>query len=137
MVRISKKLSPRWGRGTCAIPSPREVDALMRRVRRGEVITINELRKAVAREHGATIGCPLTTGIFSWVAANAAAEGRAAGEKSTTPYWRTLKSGGELNSRYPGGLRAMVPRLRAEGHTVVQKGNRYFVADFEKVLARL
>lgn len=137
VVRISKKLSPRWGRGTCAIPSPREVDALMRRVRRGEVTTVNELRKVVAREHGATIGCPLTTGIFSWLAANAAAEAHAAGEKSTTPYWRTLKSGGELNSRYPGGVRAMVPQLRAEGHTVVQKGTRYFVADFEKVLARL
>jgi hypothetical protein len=128
--------SKRWGEGTCAIPAPREVDALMRRIPRGRLTTINQLREAVARKHGATIGCPITTGIFSWIAAHAAAEAATAGETNITPYWRTLKVKGELNPKYPGGIPALTARLEAEGHTVVQKGKRFFVRDFEQSLSR-
>ena len=97
-------MSARWGRGTVVIPAPFEVDALMKRVPRGKLTTINEIRAALARKHRATIGCPITTGIFAWIAANAAAEAAAAGQKAITPYWRTLKAGGQLNEKYPGGL---------------------------------
>jgi hypothetical protein len=41
-----------------------------------------------------------------------------------------LKNGGELNPKYPGGIEALRTRLQAEGHQVVQKGKRFFVADF-------
>lgn len=133
---IDHKQSKRWGEGTCAIPAPREVDALMRRVPRSQVTTINELRQAVAKKHHATIGCPITTGIFSWIAAHAAAEGAAAGETNITPYWRTLKTKGELNPKYPGGIAALTARLEAEGHAVIQKGKRFFVRDFEQSLFR-
>jgi hypothetical protein len=134
---IDSDQSKRWGEGTCAIPAPREVDALMRRVPRGRLTTINQLREAVARKHGATIGCPITTGIFSWIAAHAAAEAASLGETNITPYWRTLKVKGELNPKYPGGIPALTARLEAEGHTVVQKGKRFFVRDFEQSLSRV
>lgn len=137
VIKIAGQLSKRWGEGTCAIPAPREVDALMRRVPRGRLTTINDLREAVARDHGATIGCPITTGIFSWMAAQAADEASAAGEANVTPYWRTLKTNGELNPKYPGGIPALTARLAAEGHSVFQKRRRFFVRDFEKALARL
>ncbi len=51
---IEGKLSKRWGTGTVAIPAPREVDELMRKVPKGKVATINEIRKgdrAQARRH--------------------------------------------------------------------------------------
>ena len=80
------------------------------------------------------MGCPLTTGIFAWLAAHAAEEAAAEGKKGITPYWRTLKSGGELNPKYPGGIKAQKARLEAEGHTIRRKGKRYVVADYEKVL---
>lgn len=67
--------------------------------------TINEVRLTLARKHGATIGCPMTTGIFARVAANAAEERRREGEKGITPYWRTLKTEGVINEKYPGGVR--------------------------------
>ena len=125
----------RWGTGTCVIPAPREVDELMRRVPRGKVTTIEALRKVLARRHGATIACPITTGIFAWIAANAAAEAERAKAKNTTPFWRTLKTGGELNPRYPGGIRLLKKKLSAEGHTVRQAGKRFFVAGFRERLA--
>lgn len=116
VIEITGRLSRRWGTGTCAIPAPREVDALIRQVRRGKLTTINELRAAVARRHGATIGCPMTTGIFAWIAAHAAAEDEAAGRKRITPWWRVLKEDGKLNPKFPGGLAEQARRLRAEGH---------------------
>lgn len=134
---IDETKSKRWGEGTFVIPAPKEVDALMRRVPKGKLTTIDILRKVLAHQHGATIGCPITTGIFAWIAAHAAAEAEAEGRKNTTPFWRTLKSQGELNPKYPGGIPALRRKLSAEGHKIIQKRKRYFVVDFEERLARL
>jgi hypothetical protein len=132
--RVTGKMSRRWGEGTMVIPAPLEVDALMKQVPKGKLSTINELRVALAAKHKATFACPMTTGIFSWIAAHAADEAEANGTKRITPYWRTLKTGGELNPKYPGGLKALTNRLRAEGHRIVSRGKRSVVADYEKVL---
>jgi hypothetical protein len=135
--KIEGKLATRWGRGTMVIPAPREVDALMRRVPRGKLVTIAELRAALAKRHKATIACPITTGIFAWIAAHAAEESLAQGKTRVTPYWRTLKAGGELNPKYPGGLAQLRKCLESEGHQVVTKGKRAFVADYEKRVVKL
>ena len=137
VFKIDATKSKRWGEGTFVIPAPMEVDDLMHRVPKGKLTTIDQLRKILARRHGATIACPITTGIFAWVAAHAAAEAAAEGKKRITPYWRTLKSNGELNSKYPGGIDELTRRLSQENHKIVQKGKRFFVADFEKRIARL
>jgi len=81
----------------------------------------------------------MTTGIFAWVAAHAAAEAAAQGKQDITPYWRTLKSGGQLNEKYPGGLEAQAARLREEGHPIEPgKGKRPPEAkDFEEHLVQL
>jgi hypothetical protein len=134
---IDSSKSKRWGIGTFVIPAPKEVDELMRRVPKGQLTTIDELRKTLARRHGATIACPMTTGIFAWIAAHAAAEGQAARESNTTPFWRTLKTGGELNPKYPGGISLSRRKLRAEGHVVKQKGKRFIVQGFTECLAAL
>lgn len=137
VVTIGDKMSRKWGTGTCVVPAPIEVDRIMSSVRKGRLITINEIRSALARKHGATIGCPMTTGIFAWIAAHAAAESEDAGRKRITPYWRTLKTGGELNPKYPGGIPNLKRRLKSEGHRVVRKGKRFVVSDFEKSLVRI
>lgn len=134
VVEIDGRMSKRWGEGTVVIPAPIEVDEVMKAVPKGKLITINEIRKRLARKHKATIGCPITTGIFAWIAAHAAEESVAAGKKRVTPYWRTLKVGGQLNEKYPGGIDGVRKQLEAEGHTVIQKGKRFLVRDFEKAL---
>ncbi len=135
--KITDKMSKRWGTGTVVIPAPVEVDEIMRKVPKGKLITINEIRMALAKKHGATIGCPLTTGIFAWVAANAADEQKQKGKKDTTSYWRTLKTGGVINPKYPGGAEEQKKLLEKEGHEVVQKGKKHIVADYEKSLMKL
>jgi alkylated DNA nucleotide flippase Atl1 len=131
---VSGRMTRRWGTGTFVIPSPFEVDALMKQVPKGRVVTINELRNALAKKHKTDFACPITTGIFSWIAAHAAGESEAAGAKRITPYWRTLKTGGELNPKYPGGVEGIAKRLRAEGHKVIQKGRRFLALDYEQKL---
>ena len=137
VVVITDKMSKRWGTGTVAIPAPLEVDGLMRRVPKGKLTTINEIREAVAKKHNATIGCPITTGIFAWVSANAAEELKQEGKTDVTPYWRTLKVGGILNPKYPGGIEGQKKLLEKEGHKIVQKGKNCVVADYGKALAEL
>jgi alkylated DNA nucleotide flippase Atl1 len=134
VVKIDDKMSKRWGTGTVVIPAPREVDEIMKKVPKGKLITINEIRKSLARKHDATIGCPITTGIFAWVAAHAAEEDAAEGKKEVTPYWRTLKTGGIINEKYPGGIDNIKALLESEGHNIVQKGKKYVVEEYESSL---
>ena len=132
--RLSGGMQRTWGKGTIVIPSPLEVDGIMKKVRKGKLITINRIREIVARRHGATIGCPICVGIFARIAAGAAGEELEEGRKRVTPYWRTLKGKGELNPKYPGGIEEQKLRLESEGHVVVAKGKRHVVEDYERRL---
>lgn len=135
--KVEGKMTTKWGTGTMVIPAPREVDEIMRSVPKGKVTTINEIRASLARKHRVNFACPMTTGIFAWVAANAAAEAQAEGKKRVTPWWRTLKTSGKLNPKYPGGIIAQSKLLRAEGHEIVSgKGKKPpTVKNFEKAIA--
>ncbi len=92
VVTLSENAQKHWKGRTMAIPSPMEVNEIMRHVPKGKLITIDQIRKIVAQNHGADIGCPLTCGIFTWIAAHAAMEAAAEGVKNITPYWRTLNA---------------------------------------------
>jgi alkylated DNA nucleotide flippase Atl1 len=134
--RIDEKMSSRWGTGTMVVPAPMEVHDIMRQVPKGKLVTINEIRALLASKHMVTIACPITTGIFAWIAAHAAAEAAEEGTLRTTPYWRTLRTGGELSAKFPGGISGVREKLEAEGHKVLRKGKRYFVENFEKALCK-
>lgn len=126
-----------WGKGRLVIPAPRQVDALMRKVPKGKLTTIDDLRAALAAEHGVQVTCPATTGIFAWIAAHAAEEDLADGRQRVTPYWRTLKKDGEVNPKYPGGVEAVRAKLAAEGHETIAKGKRVLVVDYARKRAKL
>ena len=68
-------------------------------------------------------------------AANAVEEAIQEGKLLDIPYWRTLKAGGFLNPKYPGGQEAHKKLLDKEGYKVLQKGKRYVVQDFQNHLA--
>jgi alkylated DNA nucleotide flippase Atl1 len=131
---IPERMVRTCGEGTLVVPAPLEVDSMMRKVPEGRLVTINQIREALARKHGTTIACPMGTGIFAWIAAGAAAEAAEEGETDITPYWRTLKEGGVINEKYPGGLEGQRAKLEAEGHVVVPKGKKLVVRDFRERL---
>lgn len=131
---IAGNMTKRWGEGTIVIPAPTEVNDIMKTVPEGKLITIDQIRKKLAEKHHATIGCPLTIGIFAWISAHAANEDALNGKKDITPFWRTLKTGGIINEKYPGGIDYQKQLLEREGHKVIQKRKKFIVQDYEKVL---
>ena len=66
------KFPKKFGQCRFVIPAPLEVDALMKKVPKGKLTTINKLRAALSKKHKTDFACPITTGIFSWIAAHAA-----------------------------------------------------------------
>jgi hypothetical protein len=134
---IPPRMTKNWGTGTLVIPAPIEVDQLMSKVPHGKLTTINDIRTALAKKHHATITCPLTTGIFASIAAHAGEEKRQEGKADVTPYWRTLKAGGLINEKYPGGFDLQKLLLESEGHIVIQRGKKFYVKDYLKSLASL
>ena len=115
---------------------PIDYDRAMRRVPFGKLLTVGDIRSYLARRSGADFTEPLTAGLFVSIAAWAS-EQRA---DNKTPYWRTLKAGGELNPKFPGGVEAQRARLEAEGHIILQRGRtniKYYVQGYEKALFSL
>ncbi|RJO61485.1 MGMT family protein [candidate division WS5 bacterium] len=140
VVKLAPNGQKHWHGETMVVPAPLEVDEIMRSVPEGKLITINEIRQMVAKKHKTDIGCPLTCGIFAWIVANAAEEMREKEEISDediTPWWRTLKSGGVLNEKFPSGPDMQKKLLEAEGHKVVQKGKKWMVEDYEKKVVKV
>ena len=123
----------RYGGTKMLIAPPLAYDEILRKVPYGNVITSCYIRNYLAKKHDADYTCPLTAGIFINIVAKASAE-RGTDE---TPYWRTLKKDGELNEKYPDGIDGQKMLLEMEGHTIIQKGKRYFVKDFTDKLFEL
>ncbi len=132
------KMAKRFGTGKMLIATPLLVDGLIRKVKRGKLVTTRIIRKKLARDFKADFTCPLTTGIFINIAARAAHEYRAAGRKDITPYWRVVKDDGGLNEKFPGGEADHAAKLRAEGHSLekIPRGKKLRVKDFEKSLQK-
>lgn len=131
-----EKAIKQWGGRTLVIAPPVDYDKYMRLIPEGKLITSNEIRKQIANDYHADVTCPLTAGIFINMAAWASSQRKT----DNTPYWRTLKSDGELNPKYPGGIEEQKTKLEAEGHSIIEKGRtnkRYFVEDYEQKLYKL
>ncbi len=75
IVEIPQAMAKRLGPGMMVIPKPLDVDALIRKTAKGKLVTVSEIRSRLARDSKVDIACPLTTGIFIRIAAEAAEEG--------------------------------------------------------------
>jgi alkylated DNA nucleotide flippase Atl1 len=125
----------KFGKGTMLIPTPKLVDGIIRQVPKGKLITVAEIRKKLARDHSADVACPLTTGIFVRIVAEAAHEASANGAKRVTPYWRVIRDNGELNPKFPGDFANQSRYLRSEGFAINRNGKKApVVKDFERHL---
>ncbi len=128
-----EKSIKKYGGDRMYFAPPIAYDKVMRLVPFGKLLTVGEIREHFAKQNGADFTEPITAGIFVSIAAWASYQR----ENDKTPYWRTLKANGELNSKYPGGTKAQKEMLEKEGHTIIQKGRtniKYYVKDYEQAL---
>jgi hypothetical protein len=118
--------------GEMVVSSPAEVDGLVRTIPPGAVITLDDLRSALAARHSVAVACPVSTAIFLNICARAAEERRALGvaHADLTPWWRVLKKGGFLNPKYPGGSDYQAELLADEGVRVSPLRRQPAVFDF-------
>ena len=136
IVELDEEASRKWGGRTMVIAPPIDYDNFMKKVPNGKLITIDTLRKAMAKKYGVDITCPLTCGIFVNICAWASYQRN----EDITPYWRTLKSDGELNVKYPESIELQKRLLEEEGHVIISKGTKnikYYVIYFKNSLMEL
>ncbi|MHC4066274.1 MAG: MGMT family protein [Planctomycetota bacterium] len=138
VVRVPTDKQKRFGGATLLIPRPLDVDAVMRKVPKGKLITHGQIRALLADESKAENSCAMTTGMFILIAAEAAEEARRAGRKRITPYWRTIKDDGRLNAKSPEGAAAQARKLREEGSKIEPARGKQppRVKDFERYLVK-
>ncbi len=135
-IITDEKSIKKYGGDRMYFAPPIAYDKIMRRVPYGKLLTVGEIREYFAKQSGADFTEPITAGIFVSIAAWASEQR----ENDKTPYWRTLKANGELNSKYPGGIKAQKEMLEKEGHTIIQKGRtniKYYVKNYEEALFSL
>lgn len=130
------KTIKQYGGNKMFFAPPLYYDELMKKVPKGKLITVKEMRDYLAKQNGADFTDPMTAGIFVQIVAWASFQRKS----DITPYWRTLKTDGELNDKYPEGVELQKKLLTEEGHTIIQKGRKnikYYVKDYEKSLIEL
>ena len=128
-----EKTIKKYGGTRMLLAPPLYYEKLMRKVPKGKLITAGQIREYLAKENNADFTCPLTAGIFINIVAWASYQRK----EDITPYWRTLKTNGELNNKYPEGVELQKRLLEEEGHTIIQKESKYYVKDFESKLIKL
>lgn len=132
-IVTDKKTIEKYGGEKMYFAPPMDYDRVMKQVPKGKLLTVGAIREYFARQNGADFTEPITAGVFVSIAAWASHQR----QDDPTPYWRTLKAGGELNPKYPGGVEAQKEKLEAEGHTVLTRGRtnlKYYVREYEKSL---
>ena len=135
-VIADEKSITKYGGNRMYFAPPIAYDKLMRTVPRGRLLTVGIMRDYLAKSAGVDFTDPITAGIFVSIAAWASHQR----EGDNIPWWRTLKAGGELNPKYPGGTDAQKALLEFEGHVIVARGRaniKYFVKDYENSLVEL
>jgi hypothetical protein len=127
---IPARMAGSAGKSTMIVPRPRDVEALMKTPRKGKLITMGQIRAKLAKAAKVDLCCPLTTGIFARLAAEAAEDDAAAGKSRITPYWRTARDDGKLMNKFPGGIAAQAKRLKKEGIEIAMVRGKPRVKDF-------
>jgi hypothetical protein len=127
---LTEPKGAKYPAGRMLIASPLAMDAALRTVPAGRVVTMPALRADLARQFGADYTCPITTGIFLRILAEAALED---GRAPAVPVWCVVRADGGCLDRIVGGPASQAARLQDDGVTIVQRRGRWFVADLERV----
>lgn len=127
----------RFGGRKVLIATPLLVDELVRKVPKGKLVTVKQIRENLCERFKAESTCPLTTGIFLRIVAETSEEDRRLGKKSLAPFWRVIREDGSLIDKFPGATRIQLARLNDEGHSTDASKKLPKVKDFEKRLVKL
>ena len=123
-------------KGMMYISTPSEISTIIKKVPKGKLTTTKLMAEELSKKHKADFTCPLTTGIFTSIVANAAEEEIEKGKKRVSPYWRVVKDRGYLYDKYLGQKSNQPKHLKGEGFKIVSSETKKgpIVKDYEKYL---
>lgn len=123
MLKHVGEETPVWfGRGLMLIANPQWVEDYIMTIPEGEFRTMDDLRHALAKRGNADFACPLTSGIFARVVAEASFYEQENGLQVTAPWWRLVKSDGTMNEKFPGQGDLQAELLEKEGVKLISRG---------------
>lgn len=96
---------------TILIPTPRLIEAFLNQLKPGETASVVEMREALARDHGAELTCPLTTGMFLRTVSEASLDPDSSVQ---APFWRLVDPSSPLAKKLSCGPEWIVAKRSAE-----------------------
>lgn len=102
--------------GLMFIATPEIIDAYIRKIPEGRQVGVKTMRKDLALEYGAEYTCPLTTGIFLRIVAEAAYEQYLETQsiEHLTPFWRVIIPNSPLAKKLSFGQDFLITQRKRE-----------------------
>ena len=115
-------------KGRMLIPASGDLRDAIRAIPEGRIATVTQIRHNLAAAHNADYTCPLVTGIFLRLLAEATEEGY---EEWACPWWRVVDDGGKLREKYPAAPHMQAERLRKEEHDIDTAKKKWRVLNWQ------
>jgi hypothetical protein len=98
------------------IATPKIIDSYIKQIAKGKKVTVQTIRKDLAAENRADYTCPVTTGIFLRIVAEAAYEKfqQTSSLKGITPFWRVVDPGSALAKKLTFGPEFIITQRKKE-----------------------
>jgi len=98
------------------ISNPRTIDSYIRSIPKGKSVDLKTMRKDLAIEHDAEVTCPITTGIFLRIVAEAANEQFQQGKSlnKITPIWRVINPNMTIATKLTFGTKLIAEQRKKE-----------------------
>lgn len=115
--KIEKAFADIPARSEMLIATPGVFEQYVRRIKKGESRNLKEIRADLAKKFHAGYTCPVTTGIFLRIVAEANYERLSRGEapEKIAPFWRAIEPGSSLARKLSFGEDFIVEMRKAEG----------------------
>ena len=99
------------------IATPQIIDSYIQQIPKGKTVTVQTMRKDIAIENGADYTCPVTTGIFLRIVAEANFEKYQKDNslKGITPFWRVVDLNSPLSKKLTFGQDFIANQRQKEG----------------------
>ena len=114
--------------GKMVKPSSETVKAIVRKIRKGKVVTLDQLREKLSKDFSVQTACPASTTKALQVLST---------EDKPICYWRIIKKKGELITKFPGGVKGHAALLEKEGFEIDFTKKNPVVKGYETKLEKL
>jgi hypothetical protein len=116
IVQLNREYAGVPAGGDLFVPTPLIVEAYIRKIPKGVSVTPQTLRKDLASEYKAEGTCPLTTGIFLRIVAEASFEQYQEGKpiKDITPFWRVIDANSPTAKKLTFGTEFLIAQRTKE-----------------------